>query len=149
MKDRTPENFVLKGQIERLMIEALKSYPQHQFISELFARYFELLSISREVKVDSGFSTKQIMEFFANTSKWIEKIFNPKIKTKINPQIAAYSQNLIEQNSFKSERKFADSSRSFYKHSSSNNVKSFANNISSNANWQKSWQKHQELEDKK
>jgi hypothetical protein len=149
MKNRRPESVVLAGEIQRLMIDALKSYPNYQFISELFARYFELLSTSRDVVQNGAYKTGQVMEFFANTSKWIKEIFNQKIKSKIDIEIAAYTADLIAKHQFKTEKEFADNSKSFYKKVDESGRKSWSKNVSSNAAWQESWQKHQELEDKK
>ena len=149
MKNRKPESVVLGAEMQRLMIDALKSYPAHQFISELFARYFELLSISRVVEPNGSFLTSQVTEFFFNTSKWIKEVFNPKIQNKIDQEIANYTSNLIQNNNFKQEKKFADNTKSFYKTISPNAQKSWSGNVSSNAKWKNSWQKHQELEDKK
>ncbi|EFK95021.1 hypothetical protein LDC_2979 [sediment metagenome] len=149
MKNRQPESIVLAGEIQRLMVDALKSYPSYQFISELFARYFELLSTSRDVAQNGAYTTMQIMEFFVNTSKWIREVFNPKIRSKIDQEIAAYTANLIANNEFKTEKKFADNAKSFYKKVDGSGQKSWSRNVNSNANWQESWNKHQELEDKK
>lgn len=149
MKDRAPESVVLAAEMQRLMVDALKSYPSYQFISELFARYFELLSTSRDVNQTGSFLTTQVTDFFANTSKWIEQIFNQKIKEKADPEIAAYTANLVAQGAFKQEKKFADQSKSFHKKVDESGAKSWSKNVNSNANWQKSWQKYQELEDKK
>ena len=49
MKDRQAQSLTLRSEIQRLMVDALKSYPAYQFLSELFARYFELLSLSRNI----------------------------------------------------------------------------------------------------
>ncbi len=149
MKNRQPESVVLAGEMQRLMVDALKSYPSYQFISELFARYFELLSTSRDVAPNGSFTTAQVMDFFINTSKWIREVFNPKIRSKINQEIAAHTSNLIANNSFKAEKKFADNEKSFYKKVDSTGQKSWSKNVNSNANWQQSWQKHQELEGNK
>jgi hypothetical protein len=149
MKNRQPESVVLASEMQRLMVDALKSYPSYQFISELFARYFELLSTSRDVAAGGSFTTTQVTEFFINTSKWISEVFNPQIRSKIDQKIAAYTTNLIANNSFKTEKKFADNSKSFHKKIDSGGQKSWSKNVNSNAAWQESWQKHQELEDKK
>jgi hypothetical protein len=145
MKDRQPQSVVLAAQIKRLMVDALKSYPSHQFISELFARYFELLSTSRDIDPNGEFTTAQVEEFFANTSKWIEQIFNPKIKSKIDRQIANYTTKMIAENSFKSQKKFADDAKSFYKKTNQDGSKSWSKNVNSNANWHQSWQKYQQI----
>ena len=146
---RCPKNLALKGEIERLMVNALRSYPPHQHISELFARYFELLSISRDVKPNGDFTTAEVMGFFANSTKWIEQIFNTKIKAKINSEIAKQTENLLKAGKFKAEKKFADNDKSFYKRVDSSGQKSFSGNVRSNASWHSSWQKHQELENQK
>jgi hypothetical protein len=148
MKNRKPESVVLAAEIQRLMVDALKFYPPNQFISELFARYFELLSISRDVDPSGSFLTTQVSDFFANSSKWIKLVFNAKIKSKIDPKIAAYTSNLVDSGNFKQEKKFADQSRSFHKKINEAGKKAWSGNVNSNANWQKSWQKYQELEDK-
>lgn len=149
MKNRKPDSVVLAAEMQRLMIDALKSYPSYQFISELFARYFELLSISRDVEPSGSFLTTQVTDFFVNTSKWVEQIFNSEIKSKIDPEIANYTGNLIANGAFKQEKQFADTSKSFYKKIDESGKKSWSKNVNSNANWQQSWQKYQELEDDK
>ncbi len=149
MKDRKPESVVLASEIKRLMVDALKAYPANKILSELFARYFELLSTSRDVDSQGSFLSSQVTEFFVNTSKWIEQVFNPQIKSQIDPDIAAYTANLIANQDFKTEKKFADNTKSFHKKIDSEGQKSWSRNVNSNAAWQQSWQKHQELEDKK
>lgn len=94
MKGREPEMMTLKGEVRRLMVDALKSYPTNQFLGEIFARYFELLSLSRNVSATGDFTTSDVMDFFANITNFIEKIFNPQISKKIDPTIAAKSAEL-------------------------------------------------------
>lgn len=147
MKDRQPESVVLKAEMQRLMIDALKTYPAYQFISELFARFFELLSISRDVNPNGVFPTSQAVEFFANSSKWVMEVFNQQIQGKIDRQIANYTSDFIKNNSFKQEKKFADNTKSFYKKNDIDG-KSWSNNTKSNLAWQQSWQKHKELDKK-
>ncbi|MFT5703592.1 MAG: hypothetical protein ACJAZX_000711 [Rickettsiales bacterium] len=149
LKNRKPDNVALSAQIKRLMVDALKSYPTTKIPSELFARYFELLSISRDVRSDGNFLTTQVEEFFVNTSKWMKEIFNPHIKSLIDKDIAIFTGDLIVKNGFKAEKKFADNTKSFYKKTDQDGKKSWSNNVNSNFKWQKSWKQHQELEDKK
>ena len=144
MKDRSPSNIALKAEIQRLMVEALKSYPPHQFLSELFARYFELLSISRDVRMNGNFTTQEVMSFFENTSNFLSRLFNPTIRAKINPEIAKFSTDLLTKiNSSKQEKTFQDQVDSRKK------LGSWSNSTKSNSAWLKGWQKHEELEDKK
>ena len=149
MKDRNPENIAMKIEIKKLMVDALKSYPNYQFISELFARYFELLSISRDIEPNGKFLTNQVTDFFINTSKWITEVFNLSIQNKINKEIFNHTTNLIKNKGFTQKKQFADNNTSFYKNITSDGKKSWSQNTRSNFNWQQSWQKYQELEDKK
>ncbi len=146
MKNREPQNVALKGEIKRLMVDALKTYPQHQFISELFARYFELLSISRNVRASGDFTTTEVMSFFENTTNFIERIFNPQIKSKIDPKIAAHTLEIASQVKLEQpEQKFQERVESFQKKTQG----SWSKGVKSNAMWQAGWQKSQELDEKK
>src|SRR5690606_24023004 len=119
--------------------ENVKPYPPHQIISELFARYFELLSLSRNVNVNGAFTAAEIMDFFANTTKWIREIFNVHIRKKISSDITAYTSKLISQNAFKAEKRFTEKVDSFKKRDS----KSWAGNVNSNSRWQTSWNQYE------
>ncbi len=146
MKNRDPQSITLKAETKRLMVEALKAYPPHQFISELFARYFELLSVSRNVRATGDFTTLEVMEFFENTTNFIEKIFNPQIKTKINPQIAQLTYELAKQIRLEApQQKFQERVESIQRKSEG----SWTKGTKSNAMWQEGWKKSQGIEDKK
>lgn len=150
MKDRAPSNLALKGEIKRTLIDGIKSYPQHQIISELFARYIEVLSTSRNVKMDGDYTTQDVMNFFVNTTKWVQEKFNPLISSKIAGDISEHTSKLIMNNAFQQEKKFTDKVDSFYKQAGSAGQKSWALNTKSNSNWQKSWNQHQQqIDDKK
>lgn len=149
MKDRRPNSVVLAAEIERLMIKALKSYLADKVLSELFARYFELLSYSRDVNPNGSFISGQVDDFFINTTKWFKEIFNPSIRRYVDPRISAYTSDLIARRGFVHEKKFADNTKSFYKKADDSGGKSWSKNVSSNSAWLNSWEKHKELEDKK
>ena len=137
MKGREPKNIALKGEINRLMVEQVKPYPAHQIISELFARYFELLSLSRDVTTHGNYSTFEVMDFFLNTTKWIEEIFNDAISGKIDKDIRSHTAKLADSNAFEKNDKFTYKVDSFHKRS-----KGWAGNVNSNAKWQKSWEQY-------
>lgn len=150
MKDRQPQILTLKAEVKRLMVEALKSYPPHQFLSELFARYFELLSVSRNVCEAGSFATSDVMDFFLNTTNFVEKIFNPKIQSKIDPEIAAMTSEIARQVKLSTpHQKFQEKVESFHTKSENSEKTAWSKNVKSNADWQKSWERHQVLEDKK
>lgn len=146
MNSDISNNLALKSHIKRLMVDAVKSYPKYQIISELFARYFELLSVSRAINLSGDFSQEQVNSFFINTSNWIQDKFNPQIKSKIDLDISRYSLEIISANNFKSEKTFADKEKSFYKKADSKGIKSWSGNVNSNARWQNSWQNHNDKE---
>jgi hypothetical protein len=146
MKDRDPQIITLKAEIKRLMVEALKTYKPEQFISELFARYFELLSISRNVQSNGDFSTADVMDFFANTTNFIKNKFNPQIKSKIDPEIARITSELAKTVILEEpQQKFSEKVDSFHKRATN----SWSKNVKSNANWQLGWKRFEELEGEK
>lgn len=136
MKDRVADIFTLRGEIKRLMVDALKAYKPEQFISELFARYFELLSISRNVCANGDFATQDVSDFFLNTSNFVREKFNPKIRKKINPHIARITSEIAQQVRLQPvEKKFIDQVNSSKVTQSSGN---WSKTVKSNASWSKS-----------
>ncbi|HLD77103.1 MAG TPA: hypothetical protein VI861_03120 [Rickettsiales bacterium] len=150
MKNRQADLLTLRAEIKRLMVDALKVYPQHQFLSELFARYFELLSVSKNVKGSGDFESSQVMDFFVNTTNFVKKIFNAKIYDKIAKDISEKTEMLAKQvESASPENLFQDRVGSFYKMQGENGKKTWSKNVKSNAKYQVAWQKYKEIEDKK
>ncbi len=146
MKDRNPPSVALKGEIKRLMVDALKSYPPHQFLSELFARYFELLSVSRNVRTTGDFTTEEVMSFFENTTNFIERIFNPQIQGKIDPKIANHTAEIARKITLEAPtQKFQERVESVQKKSQG----LWSKSVKSNSMWQAGWQKTQQIDDKK
>jgi len=146
MKDRQVEMITLRSQIKRLMVDALRVYKPNQFLSELFARYFELLSISRNVLATGDFTTQEVMNFFANTTNFIEKIFNQQIRNQIDPAIAEASYEVAKQVSL------TPPSQSFQEKIGARNQnfsKTFSKSVKSNALWYNSWKKIEQKDDKK
>jgi len=150
MKGREAEMVPLRAQIKRLMVDALKSYKEDKFLSELFARYFELLALSRDVHGSGDFTSAEVMDFFMNTTNFIKKIFNPKIQNYIDPKISKASELTAAQVKLEEpKKKFQDSASSFYKKTDEGGAKSWSKNVKSNARYQVGWQKYEEIEDKK
>lgn len=143
MKDKKSQNIALDSAMRRLMIDEVKPYPANQIISELFARYFELLSLSRDVELKGNFLTSDVTGFFVNTSNWLDQIFNQKIKPKINLSIANQTSKMINNNAFKVEQKFAHKVDSFFKNVDNSGQKTWGSNVKSNAKWHQSWQQYE------
>lgn len=142
MKDRNPQLITLKAEIKRLMVDALKAYKPEQFISELFARYFELLSISRDVKSSGDFTTSDVMNFFENTTNFIKNKFNPQIKSKIDSEIAVLTNQISKEVKLKEPKEsFQEKVDPFQKRAGG-----WSGNVKSNANWQVGWKKFEEIE---
>lgn len=137
MKDRLADSLPLRGEIERIMVNGVKSYPIYQILSELFARYFELLSLSRNVQAFGDFTTDQVMDFFANTTKFLTEIFNPAIKAKIDSNIASQTAIIAKKVQIEgASHKFSEKIDPFKK----KNTSSWSSNLRSNSMWHKSWQ---------
>lgn len=150
MEDMKSHDFpviTLSGEIRRLMVDALIDYPPNQHTSELFARYYELLSISRDVLSNGDFSANEVMRYFKNTTNFIKNSFNPLIKDLADQSIAQETINIAsEVKIIENKTSFTDKVNSFH---SKSFEKSFSKNINSNSSWIKGWQKHQQLEDDK
>ena len=148
MKDRDPNFPTLKFDINRLMVDALKSYPQNQFIAELFARYFELLSISRDVCGKCDFETIHVTDFFINTTNYVRQIFNSQIKSQIDPEIAKATSELVQKiKNIEPEIKFSDRVESFYKKGGIESNQKWSKNVKSNFTLPQNLQKSQRIED--
>lgn len=139
MKDREPSKFPLKSEIRRLMVDALRTYPTDQFLGELFSRFFELLSVSRNVSKHGEFTTAEVMDYFANTTKYFNEIYNPKIRARIDKQIAAHTTEIAKQlQQAEPQNRFADKTEKFQRQGVG-----WSKNVQSNAMWQQAWNKHQ------
>lgn len=150
MKDRQPQILTLRALNQSVMIDALRKYPPNQFLSELFARYFELLSLSRDVSKNGDFSTQDVMNFFENTTNYIKNTLNPRIRTQINPEIARKTADLIKNVDFSANNeKFSEKVNSFHQKPSDLGSKSWSKNVRSNSSYQESWNKFKQIEDNK
>ncbi len=145
-----PTIITLKSHAHRLMIEAVKSYPKNQIINELFARYFELLSISRDVCTNGDFSTNDVMNYFANTTKYITEILNPFIKKQIDQIIANQTISIVSDVKINNHgQNYREKIDSFHQKQDSDGQKSWAKNTKSNHIYHNSWNKYQALNNNK
>jgi len=140
IKNKKPKNPAFAGKFERIFIEGIKTYPKYQIISELFARFFEILAESRTISKNSGFTSEEVKDFFLNSWNWTDKILNPLLKSKTSEDISNYSAKLDLDSM---QEKFTHKTKSFFKKTDHQGQKSWAANVKSNADWQKSWEQHQ------
>lgn len=146
MKGREPQIITLKAEVKRLMVDGLRTYKEEKFLSELFARYFELLAISRDVCGEGDFTSADVMGFFENTTNYIKKIFNPQIQGQIDDEIAHETIELARQVKAEEPKiKFQEKVETFHKRAAG----SWSKNIKSNSGWQVGFEKYHELDDKK
>ena len=83
--------------IDKIMYQDLKLYPEDQQSSELFARLFQMLAMSKEVgHFDDAFQFryKDCREFFKNSIMWIESIFNESIEARVPDYIARQTERI-------------------------------------------------------
>jgi predicted secreted protein len=150
LRSTQPTIITLKSHAHRLMIEAVKSYPKNQIINELFARYFELLSISRDVCTNGDFSTNDVMNYFANTTKYITEILNPFIKKQIDQIIANQTISIVSDVKINNHgQNYREKIDSFHQKQDSDGQKSWAKNTKSNHIYHNSWNKYQALNNNK
>ena len=142
MNNKTPSNPMVANAVRTVMRDELKGYELKNIMSELFARYFELLGMSNECGGYGRFHFyyKDITGFFAHTTKWVEEKFNPTLTGKINPKISQYSSELISSlEPYK--KKWTDNIKST--HQSSSEGKQLSNKwtskTKSNFDWEKSY----------
>ena len=89
----------LKNTIKEIFITALKVYPENQRNSELFARYFQVLSLAKEISNLShtrGYKLEQALTSFSNTTNWINVNLKLTIVSLIDPQISECSMQLAK-----------------------------------------------------
>lgn len=92
-------NLSLKAATNELMVDGLKGYPASEQCSEQFARYFQLLALSREIAgkdAEYGFSLSDLAKSFKRTQFWITKNVFSFIKPKISSIIAKNSAILVK-----------------------------------------------------
>ncbi len=150
MQNNQPHIITLKAEAKRLMIDAVKSYPAQQILAELFARYFELLAISRDVCGNGDFKVEDVKNYFINTSKFITEIFNPNIKKLIDQNIANQTSEIARNiKNDKPQQNFSEKIDSFHKKIDDSGQKSWSKNTRSNSMYQQSWQNFKQISDNK
>lgn len=154
MKNRVSPMIPLQAEIQRLMVDQLKSYPPEKFLGELFTRFFELVAMSREVRGSGAFTVNDVLDHFANVNNFLVKIFNPTIRKLVDQEIANETTKIAASlRQTEPQKNFADDVKSFH---ANTKTKNWSGNVKSNAMWQKGWQKYEleeqkkkEIEDKK
>ena len=113
--------------IKQIIFKELDLYPQYQHNSEMLARFYELLAMSKEIASYHGdfpFKLNEICAVFPNTITWIKEKFNQNLKTRVADHIAKLTENITfdqDLGSFSRKHKAKHSQNSKW---SGNNIKS-------------------------
>ncbi len=131
----------LKTEIKRLIDSDLKLYKPEQHPAELFARYFELLSLSRNVCFNGNFTTEQVIQLFPRTTNFLVNHFNPLIANQINSEIAYETSKIKAQTN--QSNKYCEPKFTSNINSQQQEIKNkgWAKTVNSNHIWRESWEK--------
>lgn len=136
MNGRVSSHLQVAPAVESVMKNELKSYKIHNVMEELFARYFELLAMSYEV---GGFSRYQfkyenIVDYFINTTKWVEEYFNPLILKMIDGEVSKASEELVK-NLKPYEKKWSEDVKQTHYSTNPEGVKNWTSGTKSTSRW--------------
>ena len=95
-----PSSIGLKNIIKEIFVNALESYPENQKNSELFARYFQVLGLAKEISGLSsagGYKLDQVLANFMYTTEWINNNLKFNIVSLTDPQITEFSMQFIQE----------------------------------------------------
>lgn len=97
MQLKNSSNRQLSSAIEDVMEKQLKSYQLKSIMAELFARFFEMLAMSKEVGGwgDYQFTYLEISKFFLNTIDWTEKVLHPILYKMIDKDVSLSSLEFV------------------------------------------------------
>ena len=86
-------NRQLKQAVEIIMKKELQYYKQEEAMSEYFARFFQLLAMSKEIGGwgDYQFVYSEVARYFYNTINWVNDTLFPILRNKVDKDIAASS----------------------------------------------------------
>jgi hypothetical protein len=91
-------NVALNALVRRVMVLELETYPKLQHPAELFARFFQVMAMSKDVvghAADSGHKVEDVYKAFPNIIKWFAEIAYPLFMSKIDAEIAQQSRKYI------------------------------------------------------
>ncbi|MDJ1257370.1 MAG: hypothetical protein MRQ07_01760 [Candidatus Midichloria sp.] len=94
-----PTSIGLKQVVEQIFFTELKLYPEDQKPSELFARYFQILCLSKEISGLSstgGYKLEQALTHFSNTTTWVNSVCKFNIISITDSQISTLSSQFLK-----------------------------------------------------
>ena len=111
IKNCNTKNIIIKNQIQQLMVDELKGYSRNHFLSELFARYFEIYAFAKEISNESSVSIFDLDKIFIKTNEWLNGFLNPLLKQYCSLDVMNYSKKRETTSIYKS--KWVDKGKTF------------------------------------
>lgn len=110
LNGRKAENFAVQVAINEIMHEQLKSYEKEHIMSELLARFFQLLAGARELGTfhQYPYTVDEATNFLLNTTAWLRDTYNPLLDSLVDPQIRSLGTQIREQVLQENVNKLAD-----------------------------------------
>jgi hypothetical protein len=96
----TAESIGLANAIKQVLVQEVGVYPKSQQASELFARYFQVMAMSKEIAGLAsvfGYSINASDSYFHETKKWLLGHLYPALFTIIDAQISNISTQYVKQ----------------------------------------------------
>ena len=96
-KTNNSNSIQLKSAVKDVMQNQLKNYKLESHMAELFARFFEMIAMSKECG-DWGnyqFSYNEILDYFTNTVAWAENELIPILKKKTDEDVEKLSVDFV------------------------------------------------------
>lgn len=90
----------LQQVVAKVMVREVQAYSEDQRYAEFFARYFQILCMSKEImghNSDNSYALSSVLEHFNNTTDWVYQECYPKINTVVDSEIAIQSSNFTKQ----------------------------------------------------
>ncbi len=98
LKYQYSKNISLNSLIQQVMIKELELYQQNQHLSELFARFFQIAAMSKEVvgkRMSTGHKVEDVIRAFPNTCMWLNKDIYKLFCNKIDANIANITKKYV------------------------------------------------------
>jgi hypothetical protein len=99
IKQQNTNNISLKSAVNQIMITEVDNYHANHKASELFARFFQLVAMTKEVAgfaAQYGYTLHDIYQFFPSTIEFFAGDFHKNIIAKIDIKMAMQSQKYIK-----------------------------------------------------
>ncbi|RZI47751.1 hypothetical protein EDM53_00415 [Rickettsiales endosymbiont of Peranema trichophorum] len=98
VKSNNTRSITLQSAVKQVLVVEVNTYPVDQRSSELFARFFQLVSMAKEVqgyKAEYSYALKDVYQFFERVVALLSKELFNTVHNSVDKNIALYSQQYI------------------------------------------------------